>query len=151
MWASMTAAYDGLSKNMQAFLSTLQAEHDFSYGFKESLSEPGGKERLAKAVADNPPVQHPVIRVHPESNQKVIFVNALFTTKIIGLPEKESSAILQFLNDHVIAAEYTCRFKWEPNSIAIWDNRSTQHKPINDYFPSHRLLERVAIDGDKPY
>ena len=151
MWASMTAAYEGLSKNMQEFLSTLEAEHDFSYGFKESLAEPGGKERLAQAVKDNPPVRHPVIRVHPESNQKVIFVNALFTTKIIGLPEKESSAILQFLYDHVITAEYTCRFKWEPNSIAIWDNRSTQHKPINDYFPSHRLLQRVAIDGDKPY
>ena len=151
MWASMTAAYNGLSNNMQEFLSTLEAEHDFSYGFKESLAEPGGKERLAQAVKDNPPVKHPVIRVHPESNQKVIFVNALFTTKIIGLPEKESSAILQFLYDHVITAEYTCRFKWEPNSIAIWDNRSTQHKPINDYFPSHRLLQRVAIDGDKPY
>ena len=73
MWASMTAAYDGLSKNMQEFLSTLEAEHDFSYGFKESLAEPGGKERLAQAVKDNPPVKHPVIRVHPESNQKVIF------------------------------------------------------------------------------
>jgi len=151
MWASMTAAYQGLSKNMQEFLSTLEAEHDFSYGFKESLAEPGGKERLAQAVKDNPPVKHPVIRIHPENNQKVIFVNALFTTKIIGLPEKESSAILKFLYDHVITPEYTCRFKWEPNSIAIWDNRSTQHKPINDYYPSHRLLQRVAIDGDKPF
>ena len=151
MWASMSAAYDGLSEGMQKFLSTLNAEHDFSYGFKESLAEPGGKERLAEAVKDNPPVQHPVIRVHPESKQKVIFVNALFTTKIIGLPSAESSAILDFLYDHVITAEYTCRFNWEPNSIAIWDNRSTQHKPINDYFPAHRLLERVAIDGDKPF
>ena len=151
MWASMSAAYDGLSKGMQKFLSNLNAEHDFSYGFKESLAEPGGKERLAEAVKDNPPVQHPVIRLHPESKQKVIFVNALFTTKIIGLPPKESSAILDFLYDHSITAEYTCRFNWEPNSIAIWDNRSTQHKPINDYFPAHRLLERVAIDGDKPF
>ena len=151
MWASMSAAYDGLSKGLQEFLSTLNAEHDFSYGFKESLAEPGGKERLAKAVEDNPPVLHPVIRIHPESNQKVIFVNALFTTKIIGLPEKESSAILEFLYDHIISQEYTCRFHWEPNSIAIWDNRSTQHKPINDYFPAHRLLERIAIDGDKHY
>lgn len=151
MWASMSAAYDGLSKGLQEFLSTLNAEHDFSYGFKESLAEPGGKERLAKAVEENPPVLHPVIRTHPESNQKVIFVNALFTTKITGLPEKESSAILEFLYDHIISQEYTCRFHWEPNSIAIWDNRSTQHKPINDYFPAHRLLERIAIDGDKHY
>ena len=151
LWSSMTSAYNGLSKSMQGFLSNLEAEHDFSFGFKESLSEPGGRERLAQAVADNPPVSHPVIRIHPESGKKVIFVNALFTTKIIGLSEKESSTILSFLYEHIITPEYTCRFHWEPNSIAIWDNRSTQHKPINDYFPAHRLLERIAIDGDKPY
>jgi|TARA_B100001146_G_scaffold53598_2_gene46919 taurine dioxygenase len=151
MWSSMTAAYNGLSKSKQGFLSNLEAEHDFSFGFKESLAEPGGREKLAQAVADNPPVSHPVIRIHPESGKKVIFVNALFTTKIIGLSEKESSTILSFLYQHIIRPEYTCRFHWEPNSIAIWDNRSTQHKPINDYFPSHRLLERIAIDGDKPY
>tara|TARA_B100001245_G_scaffold196846_1_gene155848 strand:+ start:2650 stop:3474 length:825 start_codon:yes stop_codon:yes gene_type:complete len=151
LWSSMTAAYNGLSQSMQGFLSNLEAEHDFSFGFKESLAEPGGRERLAQAVADNPPVSHPVIRIHPESGKKVIFVNALFTTKIIGLSEKESSEILSFLYEHVITPEFTCRFHWRPNSIAIWDNRSTQHKPINDYFPAHRLLERVAIDGDKPY
>ena len=151
MWSSMTAAYDGLSSNMQQYLSTLEAEHDFSYGFKESLAEPGGSERLAQAVKDNPPVTHPVIRTHPESQKKVIFVNALFTTKILNVSAKESAAILNFLYEHVVTPEYTCRFHWEPNSIAIWYNRSTQHKPINDYFPAHRVLERVAIDGDKPY
>lgn len=151
LWSSMTAAYNGLSKSMQGFLSNLEAEHDFSFGFKESLAEPGGRERLAQAVADNPPVSHPVIRIHPESGKKVIFVNALFTTKILGLTANESSEILSFLYGHVITPEFTCRFHWRPNSIAIWDNRSTQHKPINDYFPAHRLLERVAIDGDKPY
>ena len=151
LWSSMTAAYNGLSKSMQVFLSNLEAEHDFSFGFKESLAELGGRERLAQAVADNPPVIHPVIRIHPESGKKVIFVNALFTTKILGLTANESSEILSFLYGHVITPEFTCRFHWRPNSIAIWDNRSTQHKPINDYFPAHRLLERVAIDGDKPY
>ncbi len=151
LWSSMTAAYNGLSKSMQVFLSNLTAEHDFSFGFKESLAELGGRERLAQAVSDNPPVSHPVIRIHPESGKKVIFVNALFTTKILGLTANESSEILSFLYGHVITPEFTCRFHWRPNSIAIWDNRSTQHKPINDYFPAHRLLERVAIDGDKPY
>ena len=151
MWASATVAYNELSKPMQKFLSNLNAEHDFAYGFKESLAEPGGKERLAQAIVDYPPVEHPVIREHPESGEKLIFVNALFTSKIIGMPEKESSSILKFLFEHIVTPEYTCRFKWAPNSIAIWDNRSTQHKPINDYFPAHRLLQRVAIDGDKPF
>ncbi len=151
MWASMTTAYDALSAPMQSFLSGLTAEHDFSYGFKESLAEPGGRERLAQAVVDNPPVVHPVIRTHTESGKKVVFVNSLFTTRILELSRGESDAILNFLYDHVTTPEFSCRFKWEPNSIAIWDNRSTQHKPINDYFPDHRMLHRVVIDGDKPY
>ena len=151
LWSSMTAAHDGLSPQLQAFLSDLVAVHDFSHGFKESLAETGGRERLAEAVAANPPVRHPVIRTHPETGRKVIFVNSLFTTHIEGLPPAESEAILEFLFKHVTTAEYTCRFQWQPHSIAIWDNRSTQHKPINDYFPAHRQLQRITIDGDKPY
>jgi taurine dioxygenase len=151
LWASMTAAYNGLSGHMQTFLEGLNAVHDFSHGFKESLAEPGGTERLADAVAANPPVLHPVIRTHPETGKKVIFVNSLFTTHIEGLLPKESDAVLEFLYRHVATEEYTCRFHWRANSIAIWDNRSTQHKPVNDYFPAHRRMERITIDGDKPY
>jgi taurine dioxygenase len=151
LWASMTAAYDGLSPTMQSFLSGLDAVHDFSFGFRESLEESGGRVRLEKAVLDNPPVIHPVIRTHPESGKRVIFVNALFTTHIVGLPKEESKAILDFLFEHIKTPEFTCRFSWDVNCIAIWDNRSTQHKPINDYFPAHRCLERIVIDGDKPY
>jgi taurine dioxygenase len=125
--------------------------HDFAYGFKESLAEPGGQERLAEAVAANPPVRHPVIRTHPETGKKVIFVNSLFTTHIEGLRPAESDALLQMLYTHITTVEYTCRFQWQSNSIAIWDNRSTQHKPVNDYFPAHRRLERITIDGDRPY
>ena len=151
LWASMTAAYRGLSKSMQDFLSTLTAVHDFSYGFKESLAEPGGQQRLAQALVDNPPVRHPVIRIHPESGNSVIFVNELFTRHVEGLSRSESDALLAFIFEHIRTPEYSCRFAWQPDSIAIWDNRSTQHKPINDYFPAHRRLERITIDGDLPY
>lgn len=151
LWASMTAAYRGLSKSMQDFLSTLTAVHDFSYGFKESLAEPGGQQRLAQALVDNPPVRHPVIRIHPESGKSVIFANELFTRHIEGLSRSESDALLAFIFEHIRTPEYSCRFAWQPDSIAIWDNRSTQHKPINDYFPAHRRLERITIDGDLPY
>ena len=151
LWASMTAAYDALSAQMKEFLSGLTAEHDFSWGFKESLAEPGGRERLAEAVANNPPVVHPVIRTHPESAKKVLFVNSLFTTRILELEKQESAALLEFLYEHVATPEFSCRFNWEPDTIAIWDNRSTQHKPINDYFPAHRMLHRIVIDGDMPY
>ena len=151
LWSSMTSAYEALSKPMKDLLDNLNAEHDFSHGFKESLAEPGGRERLKDAIKDNPPVIHPVIRTHPESGKKVIFVNTLFTTKIIELSSDESNAILNFLYDYIKTPEFTCRFNWEPNCIAFWDNRSTQHKPVNDYFPSHRMLERITIDGNKPY
>jgi len=151
LWASMTTAYDGLSYHMRSFLEGLSAVHDFAYGFKESLAEEGGRERLADAVSANPPVRHPVIRSHPETGKKLIFVNALFTTHIEGLGKKESAALLTFLFEHISTPEYSCRFQWRPHSIAIWDNRSTQHKPINDYFPAHRRLQRITIDGDRPY
>ncbi|MFT7285995.1 MAG: taurine dioxygenase [Halieaceae bacterium] len=151
MWASMTAAYDALSASMQGFLENLIAVHDFSWGFKESLAETGGRERLAEAISANPPVRHPVIRSHPETGKKVIFVNTLFTTHIEDLTREESGAVLDFLFEHVKTPEFSVRFSWKPGSIAIWDNRSTQHRPVNDYFPAHRRMERITIDGDRPY
>ena len=151
LWASATAAYEDLSEKMKGFLDGLYAVHDFRQGFKESLEEQGGAERLAQTVKDNPPVEHPVIQIHPESGKKVIFVNSLFTTHIVGLKRAESRAILDFLFEHIKTPEFTCRFHWEPNCIALWDNRSTQHKPINDYFPAHRKLHRITIYGNLPY
>ena len=151
MFASMSAAFEGLSDKMQSFLSGLIAVHDFSFGFKESLDEPGGRERLSDMIQNNPPVEHPVIRTHPETGKKGIFVNSLFTLKIKGMKQKESLFLLRFLYDHVTLPEFTCRFKWEKDSIAFWDNRITQHKPVNDYWPADRLMHRVTIeDGGVP-
>lgn len=150
MFASMSAAYEGLSSKMQNLLSGLSAVHDFSYGFKESLAEPGGRERLADMVRNNPPVVHPVVRVHPESGKKSLYVNSLFTVAIDGMKDKESRALLDFLFQHMTTPEFTCRFQWQKDSIAFWDNRITQHKPVNDYFPQHRKMQRITIDGDRP-
>ena len=151
MFASMSAAFEGLSDKMQSFLSGLIAVHDFSFGFKESLDEPGGRERLSDMIQNNPPVEHPVIRTHPETGKKGIFVNSLFTLKIKGMKQKESLFLLRFLYDHLTLPEFTCRFKWEKDSIAFWDNRITQHKPVNDYWPADRLMHRVTIeDGGVP-
>lgn len=151
LWASMTTAYDTLSSGMQRYLDTLVAVHDFSHGFRESLAEPGGRERLAEAVAANPPVRHPVIQTHPETGKKALFVNALFTTHIEGVSPLESSEILRFLYAHAVRPELTCRFQWQADSVVIWDNRSTQHKPVNDFFPATRRLHRVVSEGDNPY
>ncbi|HKI74721.1 MAG TPA: TauD/TfdA family dioxygenase [Pseudomonadales bacterium] len=146
LFASMSAAYEGLSDQMQQFVSGLVAIHDFSHGFRESLEEPGGRERLAQMVADNPPVEHPVVRVHEESGRKALYVNSLFTVSIKGMKARESRALLDFLCEHAITPEFTCRFRWQPNSVAFWDNRITQHKPVNDYWPQRRKMQRITID-----
>lgn len=150
LWSSMAAAWDALSPRLQAMLDGLQAEHSFAHGFRESLAEPGGPERLKPMLDAHPPVLHPVAAVHPVTGRRVLFVNALFTTRIIGLEPAESAAILDFLFMHLRREEFTCRFSWQPYSLAFWDNRATQHKPVNDYFPAHRRMHRVTIDGTAP-
>lgn len=151
LWSSMTAAYQGLSEPLKDLFNDLFAIHDFRHGFRESLAEDGGQERLADAVADNPPVKHPVLRTHPETGERVIFVNELFTTHILGLHPSESDCLLSFLFEHIRAPEYCCRFRWSANALVIWDNRCTQHKPVNDYFPAHRRMERITMSGHHPY
>lgn len=149
LFASMTAAYDALSDGMKRYLDPLEAIHSFAHGFRHSLAAPDGA-RLRSAVEANPPVRHPVVRVHPVSGRRGLFVNPLFTTQIVGVPERESRAILEFLWAHAISPEFTVRFAWQPGSIAFWDNRSTQHKPVNDHGLQHRMMHRVTIEGDRP-
>jgi len=148
---SMAAAYDALEPSLRARLATLEAEHSFEFGFKESLAKPGGRERLAKALQDNPPRTHPVVRTHPISGRQSLFVNCLFTTRILGVSEAESDELLAFLYEHMEQDRFRCRFRWRPDSVAFWDNRITQHRPVNDYWPAHRKLQRITIDGDRPF
>ena len=96
-------------------------------------------------------VSAPRAHAAPRRVVQGLFVNVLFTTHIVGLPAAESEALLAFLNDHMQRAEFTCRFLWRPDSVAIWDNRITQHRPVNDYWPAHRKLQRITIDGDRPF
>jgi len=152
LFASLSAAFDDLTDDLKEKLQDLTAEHSFEYGFKESLSEPGGRERLSDALKANPPVIHPVIRSHPITKRKLIYVNTLFTSRIIELKKTKSEKLLKFLFDHIQKEKYICRFKWEKDSIAFWDNRSVLHKPDNNYWPQLRRMERITIDDpDKPY
>lgn len=145
MWASMYAAYDALSGTMQRFLGSLRAKHDG--GAFLAVATYDQKRELGK----NQTAVHPVIRTHPVTGRKGIYVNASFTRRIDGMKRKESDALLRFLYDHVTSPEFTCRFRWRPNSIAMWDNRCTQHKVITDNVRAHRRMERVTICGDAPF
>lgn len=150
LWACLHAAYDALSDRMKAYLDGLTATHSFAHGFRHSLAEPGAMQRLWPVLEAHPPVHHPVVRTHPVSGRKALFVNRLFTTRIDGVPERESDALLAWLFEHLETPEHTCRFRWTANAIAFWDNRSTLHRPVNDFWPAHRKLERITIAGDVP-
>ncbi len=153
IWSNMQAAFEGLSKPLQSFLSGLDAVHDFARGFpaRGTVAKGAGADKHAKAVEEHPPVVHPVIRTHPETGADGIFVNFGFTSKIVGLRRKESDALLNFLFEHVTKPEYLVRWKWQPNSIAFWDNRVTQHYAVNDYLPQRRVMHRATILGDRPF
>jgi taurine dioxygenase len=150
LFASLSAAYNDLPNKLKNKLDKLTATHSFIHGFKESLEEGHGIKKLEKAVKDNPPVIHPVIRTHPETGKKLIFVNALFTENINEVSKEESKELLQFLCEHIKKDKFICRFKWKNNSIAFWDNRSVIHKPDNNYWPQLRRMERITIDDTLP-
>ena len=144
MFSSLSKAYDDLDDNWKKELSNLNAIHSFEFGFKESLEEEGGRERLADALSSNPPVSHPVIKQHPITGRRIIYVNRLFTSHIEG--DDSDNKILNFLLEHIHQEKYQYRFTWENNSIAFWDNRSVLHKPVNDYWPQLRRMERITIE-----
>lgn len=144
MWSSMYAAYEALSDSMQRFLSGLRAHHDGG-GFRAIATED-----QKGALAKDEKTTHPVIRTHPVTKRRGIYVNPTFTKRIEGMKSKESDAILRFLYEHVTSPEFTCRFRWRKNSIAMWDNRCTQHRVIADNLKAHRRMERVTICGDEP-
>ena len=153
LWSSGIAAYDALSEPFKQLLNGLQAEHDFKKSFQEYKYRKTEEEhqRWQQAVAKHPPVQHPVIRTHPVSGRKALFVNEGFTTRLLGLSEKESEALLGFLFWHTAKPEFQVRWRWQPNDVAIWDNRVTQHYANADYYPARRIMHRATVLGDKPF
>ncbi len=153
LWADMCAIHAGLSDKMQHFLSGLEAVHDFKpFRRKFDSLEPVERYRkLTEMEIANPNPTHPVIRTHPVTGDKALFVNEQFTLAIQGMRRRESDALLGFLCDLPNIPEYQFRFHWEPNSIVLWDNRPTQHYAANDYYPARRTMQRVTIKGDKPF
>ena len=140
VFASMYAAWDALSERMKTQLEGLTAVHDGVKAF-------GG---LVPKGMELPCSAHPVVRTHPVTGRKALYVNRGYTTRIEGIPERESEALLAFLFDHVQSPMFQCRFTWSPHAIAIWDNRCGQHMAIWDYFPQVRSGYRIQVKGEKP-
>lgn len=153
LWASGIAAFEGLSKPLQVLLDGLTATHDFTKSFplERFGSTPEDLVRWEHTRKNNPPLSHPVVRTHPVSGRKSLFVNEGFTTKINELSEAESDAILKLLFAHATRPEYTIRWRWKENDVAFWDNRVTQHYAVDDYRPNRRVMHRATILGDAPF
>ena len=147
MFANMYMAFEALSNPMQKFLSDLKASHESEHFYRGRYkAESNGESKI-----EYPSAIHPVIRTHPETGKKAIFVNKFFTTRILGLEPQESKFILDFLFSHIEKTEFQIRYRWNKNDMAFWDNRCTLHKAIWDYFPNERKGRRVTIKGDKPF
>ena len=147
LWSDMCAAYEGLSAPLREFLPTLKAVHDFK-NFRRLYRDPSKRDELHRMEDMFPNPVHPVVITHPETHQRVLFVNRQFTVRIEGLTERESDALLELLYEQAQVPEYQFRLRWEPGTVAIWDNRSCQHYAVNDYYPELRHMERVAVAGD---
>jgi taurine dioxygenase len=145
LFASMGAAYDALSAPIQRFLEGLTAIHAGEHVYR------GRYENASPVDKAYPKAEHPVIRTHPVSGHKTLFVNRLFTSRIVQLSKLESDAVLEMLYRHIETPEFHCRFQWKPGSIAFWDNRQVQHHALWDYYPHRRRGLRVTIQGDKPF
>ncbi len=151
LFANQHAAYDAMSDGLKASLNGLEAVHSAGPQYQE-----GGYSTRSKLMKTKNPdlaaetVRHPVIRTHPENGRKALYVNRAFTTGIIGMYPHESAALLRMLHDQTTREAFTCRFRWEPGSVAMWDNRSVQHYAMFDYAGQTRHMRRVTIKGDKP-
>ncbi|MCZ4316508.1 taurine dioxygenase [Comamonadaceae bacterium G21597-S1] len=152
LWSSNIAAFEALSAPMRRMLDGLTAEHDMvkSFPAHRFARTPDERVRWEAACKANPPVVHPVVRTHPESGRKGLFVSEGFTTRILQLSAAESDATLRMLIAHAARPEFTVRWRWKVGDFAFWDNRLTQHYAVADYLPHRRVMHRATILGDRP-
>jgi taurine dioxygenase len=146
LWADMACAYDLLPDDVRARIDDLTAVHDFATSFGLAMTP----EQLAQSRAQYPPAEHPIVRTHPETGRRTLYVNEIFTSHVPGLEPEASEQLLQRLFRQARMPELQCRFRWTPGSVAFWDNRATQHYAASDYHPQRRVMERVTIIGDRP-
>ena len=150
LFANQYLAYETLSETMKRLLDGLvgissSAKADVSKTREDRIRTDGKAGEPRDFLAE-----HPVVRTHPETGRKCLYVNIAHTAGIKGMTQEESTPILQFLFAHQVKPEFTCRFRWEPHSLAFWDNRCAQHNPVNDYHGFRRIMQRITLRGDKP-
>jgi len=150
MWTTTRAAYDTLAPALREFCDGLTAIH-FDPHYAQVIADGGGQQWEGKFVDRLWPVEHPVVRVHPETGRRNLFVNPQFTVGLKGFDGPQGNGLLRVLYDHMIQPQFTVRYRWSPGTLAFWDNRATMHYGVFDYAGRHRLMHRVTLTGDRPY
>lgn len=151
LFADMGAAYDGLPPALKARIDGLCAVHEMGY-LKVMMRKQGmSAEEREETARKYPPATHPIVRTHPDTGRKTLYVNSVFTKRILDMEPAESSSLLNELCARAAIPEYQCRFRWRKNAIAFWDNRATQHYAVSDYWPERRHMHRISIAGDRPF
>ena len=145
-FANMVAAYEALSEPIRELIDGLRAVHDITKPLIKGIAAGHTTVDLASIQEQWPPVEHPVVRTHPVTGKKALYVNRNSTSHLVGLTERENEVLLPMLTDHVRSPEFQCRFTWDTNSVAFWDNRSAQHFAVPDY-STRRIMNRVTIDA----
>lgn len=147
MYANLYMAYDTLSDGMKAVIGGLRTVNLYNKKKKRPAAmTPTAPEQ------DPEPVEHPLVRTHPETGKKALYLcNPGITRHIVGMTEEESTPLLKYLLDHATRPEFTCRFRWQVGSLAVWDNRRTLHYPVNDYYGYRRVMHRITIEGEQTY
>jgi taurine dioxygenase len=149
LYANMYAAYEALSPAMQAMIDPLTAVNtsalaDVSKTREDRIAESGAASDVEYVA------EHPVVRTHPETGRRALYVNVAHTARFAGMTEAESRPLLHFLTEHSVRPEFTCRFRWDVGSLALWDNRCAMHNPVNDYHGHTRRMHRITLAGDRP-
>jgi taurine dioxygenase len=154
LFANQYLAYDALSAGMKRMLDGMVAIHSARrpYGLNAARAFEPGPSSMSFHFGDSAhaEIEHPVVRVHGETGRKALYVNGTFTTRFKGMTEEESAPLLHYLFQHAVRPEFTCRFRWQRNAIAFWDNRCVQHNAVNDYHGTRRVMHRVTIEGERP-
>ncbi|HUN51400.1 MAG TPA: TauD/TfdA family dioxygenase [Candidatus Sulfotelmatobacter sp.] len=150
LFANMYLAYEALSPRLQALLEGLVGVNSSAKADTSKTREDRMKDHAKADVRQDYLAEHPVVRTHPETGRKALYINIAHTIRFQGMTEEESAPLLGFLFQHVAKPEFTCRFRWQVGSLALWDNRCTQHNPVNDYHGYRRVMHRVTLAGDKP-
>jgi len=151
MWTSLFAAYDALSPVMQELCCRLTVRHHAGADFHERVARTAGHDVADRIAAEFPPVVHPLVRTHPVTGRRALFVSGRFMDQVVGMHRDESDALLGYLGRHVENPNFCVRWRWTAGDVAVWDEASTNHRALSDHYPAHRVMRRCTVDGTRPF